>query len=184
MHTSKSRLKRVLPHDFWLYREWLLVFFFLQSLFLRVPQKVSAQFGGYVFIPVGFAGENIHFPVGTHQSYREEQLQAAASSGTSGSCCAAAAGVPEPGVILLLEHRGACNCPVPAPYLNASRSRCSPTLVHSHGAPGQARGHRGLHRTARAAGLSPCPTAPPRPQGSPQPLSDAPDPRSPWSPSC
>lgn len=144
-------------------------FFSLQSLFLRVPQKVPAQFGGYLFIPVGFAGENVHCPVGTHQSSWEEQLQAAASSGTSGSCC-----VPEPGVILLLGHRRACNCPITAPYLNTSRSCCSPTLMHSHGTPGQARGHRGLHRAARAAGLSPCPTAPPRPQGRPQPLSGLP----------
>lgn len=141
----------------------------MQSLFLRVPQKVSAQFGGYLFIPVGFAGENVHFPVGTHQSSWEEQLQAAASSGTSSSCCA-----PEPGVILLLEHRRACNCPITALYLNTSRSCCSPILVHSHEASGQARGPRGLHRAARAAGLSPCPTAPPRPQGSPQPLSGLP----------
>lgn len=147
-----------MPHDFWLYLEWLLGFFLLQSLFLRVPQKVPARFGGYLFIPVGVAGENVHCPVGTHQSYWEEQLQAAASSGTSGSCCA-----PEPGVILLLEHRRACNCPITAPYLNTSRSRCSPTFVHSHRAPGQAQGPRGLHRAARPSPLKQRGSAPAQP---------------------
>lgn len=173
VHVSKSRLKCVLPHDFGLYLEWLLIylFFFNAILITKSASKVICTVWRLLTHSSWFHRRKRSLPC-RHTSISltgKEQLQAAASFGTNGSFCVAATCVPDSGVILLLEHRRACNSPVPervqVPLLSDPRAQPRGARAGA-GAPWFAQGCSGSGAQPLPDRTAPAPTQPPAPSGS------------------